>query len=211
MWVWVVLTRLHSAYLWKIQDVIDPYLDGPNDPSHYHALKAAMASVTPHQQSTKPNVGAILLSWLRRTPIETQPQSPQPADAQTTPSAMTLSESEPQPTSLPTSLPVVHTQIQMARSKPTAHKSTGGKAPRKQLATKAARKSAPATGGVKKPHRYRPGTVDLHEIHRYPKSAESLILLLPFQRLVREIAQDLRTEHVQNTGPRPIFYLLVYA
>ena len=28
-------------------------------------------------------------------------------------------------------------------------KSTGGKAPRKQLTTKAARKSAPATGGVK--------------------------------------------------------------
>ena len=32
--------------------------------------------------------------------------------------------------------------------------------PRKQLATKAARKSAPATGGVKKPHRYRPGKKD---------------------------------------------------
>uniref|UniRef100_A0A8C0U6R2 Histone H3 n=1 Tax=Cyanistes caeruleus TaxID=156563 RepID=A0A8C0U6R2_CYACU len=46
----------------------------------------------------------------------------------------------------------------MARTKQTARKSTGGKAPRKQLATKAARKSAPATGGVKKPHRYRPGT-----------------------------------------------------
>eukprot|EP00058_Branchiostoma_floridae_P014058 XP_002599546.1 hypothetical protein BRAFLDRAFT_121770 [Branchiostoma floridae] len=44
----------------------------------------------------------------------------------------------------------------MARTKQTARKSTGGKAPRKQLATKAARKSAPATGGVKKPHRYRP-------------------------------------------------------
>uniref|UniRef100_A0A3B1K3L6 Histone H2A/H2B/H3 domain-containing protein n=1 Tax=Astyanax mexicanus TaxID=7994 RepID=A0A3B1K3L6_ASTMX len=43
----------------------------------------------------------------------------------------------------------------MARTKQTARKSTGGKAPRKQLATKAARKSAPATGGVKKPHRYR--------------------------------------------------------
>jgi hypothetical protein len=41
----------------------------------------------------------------------------------------------------------------MARTKQTARKSTGGKAPRKQLATKAARKSAPATGGVKKPHR----------------------------------------------------------
>merc|ERR1712133_33692 len=55
----------------------------------------------------------------------------------------------------------------MARTKQTARKSTGGKAPRKQLATKAARKSAPATGGVKKPHRYRPGTVALREIGRY--------------------------------------------
>jgi histone H3 len=36
----------------------------------------------------------------------------------------------------------------MARTKQTARKSTGGKAPRKQLATKAARKSAPATGGT---------------------------------------------------------------
>lgn len=36
----------------------------------------------------------------------------------------------------------------------TARKCTGGKAPRKQLATKAARKSVPATSGVKKPHRY---------------------------------------------------------
>ncbi|KAE8687901.1 histone H3.2 [Hibiscus syriacus] len=52
----------------------------------------------------------------------------------------------------------------MARTKQTARKSTGGKAPRKQLATKAARKSAPATGGVKKPHRFRPGTVALREI-----------------------------------------------
>lgn len=34
----------------------------------------------------------------------------------------------------------------MARTKQTARKSTGGKAPRKQLATKAARKSAPAQG-----------------------------------------------------------------
>jgi histone H3 len=55
----------------------------------------------------------------------------------------------------------------MARTKQTARKSTGGKAPRKQLATKAARKSAPATGGVKKPHRYRPGTVALREIRLF--------------------------------------------
>ncbi|MGH0180125.1 UNVERIFIED_CONTAM: hypothetical protein FKN15_009864 [Acipenser sinensis] len=83
---------------------------------------------------------------------------------------------------------------QMARTKQTARKSTGGKAPRKQLATKAARKSAPATGGVKKPHRYRPGTVALREIRRYQKSTELLIRKLPFQRLVREIAQDFKTD-----------------
>ena len=47
-----------------------------------------------------------------------------------------------------------------ARTKQTARKSTGGAAPRKSLATMAARKSSPASGGgIKKPHRYRPGTV----------------------------------------------------
>ncbi|XP_026302983.1 histone H3.3-like [Piliocolobus tephrosceles] len=82
----------------------------------------------------------------------------------------------------------------MAGTKQTARKSTGGKAPRKQLATKAARKSAPSTGGVKKPHRYRPGTVALREIRRYQKSTELLIRKLPFQPLVREIAQDFKTD-----------------
>ena len=77
----------------------------------------------------------------------------------------------------------------MARTKQTARKSTGGKAPRKQLATKAARKSAPTAGGVKKPHRYRPDTVALREIRKYQKSTELLVRKLPFQRLVREIAQ----------------------
>lgn len=56
----------------------------------------------------------------------------------------------------------------------------------------AARKSAPTTGGVKKPHRYRPGTVALREIRKYQKSTELLIRKLPFQRLVREIAQDFK-------------------
>ena len=87
----------------------------------------------------------------------------------------------------------------------------------------AARKSAPTTGGVKKPHRYRPGTVALRwvpsellvsilyfisglyilnvfdlslcsEIRKYQKSTELLIRKLPFQRLVREIAQDFKTD-----------------
>ena len=72
----------------------------------------------------------------------------------------------------------------MARTKQTARNSTGDKAPRKQLATKAARKSA-----VKKPH---PGTVALREIRRYQKSTDLLIRKLPFQRLCREIAQDFK-------------------
>ena len=104
----------------------------------------------------------------------------------------------------------------MDRTKQTARKSTGGKAPRKQMATKAARKSAPGTGGIRKPHRYRPGTVALREIRRcsawgaspchclfsglvtpaaeHQKSTELLMRKLPFQRLVREIAQDFKTD-----------------
>jgi histone H3 len=84
----------------------------------------------------------------------------------------------------------------MARTKQTARKNTGtaGKAPRKQLGNKAARKSAPATGGVKKPHRFKPGTVALREIRKYQKSTELLIRKLPFQRLIREIAQEFKTD-----------------
>ena len=82
----------------------------------------------------------------------------------------------------------------MARTKQTARQSTGGKAPRKQLATKAARKSAPAAGGVKKPHRYRPGTVALREIRRYQKTTDLLIRKSPFVRLVRELGQDVKAD-----------------
>ena len=80
----------------------------------------------------------------------------------------------------------------MARTKQTARKSTGGKAPRKSIASKAAKKHA--TPGIKKAHRFRPGTVALREIRRYQKSTDLLIRKLPFQRLVREIAQDFKTD-----------------
>jgi histone H3/H4 len=63
-----------------------------------------------------------------------------------------------------------------------------------QLATKAAcvaaRRVMGAVGGVKKPHRYRPGTVALREIRRFQKSTVLLIRKAPFQRLVREIVQN---------------------
>ena len=82
----------------------------------------------------------------------------------------------------------------MARTKQTARNSTGGKAPRKQLNTRASRRSNPARGGVKKPRRYRPGTVALREIRKYQKSTNLLIRQLPFQRLVREVAQQLKPD-----------------
>ncbi|KAJ7845720.1 histone 3 [Mycena olivaceomarginata] len=83
----------------------------------------------------------------------------------------------------------------MARTKQTARKSVGGKTPRTQLAAKAgASKEAREQRGVKKPHRFRSGTVALREIRRYQKSTSLLIRKLPFQRLVREIAQDFKQE-----------------
>ncbi len=81
----------------------------------------------------------------------------------------------------------------MARIKhlPVKYKAaTSGIAPRKGLQTKAARKSAPTSGGVKKPHRYRPGTVALREIRFYQRSTDLLIRRAPFQKLVRELAQS---------------------
>ncbi|KAE9586726.1 hypothetical protein Lal_00004940 [Lupinus albus] len=82
----------------------------------------------------------------------------------------------------------------MARTKQTARKSNGGKDPRKSLAFKVTRKTTPTTGGVKKPHRFRPGTVALREIRKYQKSRDLLIQKLPFQRLVREIARDYKID-----------------
>ena len=82
----------------------------------------------------------------------------------------------------------------MGRTKQTARKSTGGKAPRMKLATHAGRARGFPVGGVKKPHRYRPGTVALRVIRRYQKSSDLLIRKLPFQRLVKEIAQQFRID-----------------
>ena len=85
----------------------------------------------------------------------------------------------------------------MVRTKLTARKqtATAGKVPRKTpVGQKAAKKSAPGNTGVKKTHRFRPGTVALREIRRYQKSTELLVRKLPFQRLVREVAQEFKSD-----------------
>ncbi|KAI1704843.1 core histone h2A/H2B/H3/H4 domain-containing protein [Ditylenchus destructor] len=79
----------------------------------------------------------------------------------------------------------------MARVKQVARKTTAKKSPRKHIASK---KGKPMVSGVKKPRRYRPGTVALREIRRYQKSTELLVRKLPFQRLVREIAQEFKAD-----------------
>lgn len=47
---------------------------------------------------------------------------------------------------------------------------------------------------MKKPHRYRPGTVALREIRRYQKTTDLLIRKLPFQRLFAEISRDFKQD-----------------
>jgi hypothetical protein len=83
----------------------------------------------------------------------------------------------------------------MPRFQQTARKSTGGKAPRKQLATKAARKSAPATGGVandrKKLRRFRPGAVALRAIRPCPGVAASRAAAIAARCAVAEVLQRL--------------------
>ena len=68
----------------------------------------------------------------------------------------------------------------------------GGKQPRKGIIHKMLRKGMRPTGGIKKPHRYRPGMVALREIRRYQTSTENLIRRTPFQKLIREISQEYR-------------------
>mmetsp|Transcript_106980 Transcript_106980/g.271583 ORF Transcript_106980/g.271583 Transcript_106980/m.271583 type:complete len:156 (-) Transcript_106980:255-722(-) len=101
----------------------------------------------------------------------------------------------------------------MARTKMTARKSSGvtmgaagkaltratgkapGKAMREQLAGKAPRKHMPvADAEIKKTHRYKPGTIALREIRKYQKSTELLLRKLPFQRLVRELCQEMKAD-----------------
>ena len=49
-------------------------------------------------------------------------------------------------------------------------------------------------GRLVKPHRYRAGTAALNDIHHFQKNTALLIRKLPFQRLVREIAQDFKVD-----------------
>ena len=85
----------------------------------------------------------------------------------------------------------------MARTKQTAHKSTGGAIPHYHLATKSARATAQKAIAVRKPPRWRPGMVALREIRKFQKNTDLLIRKAPFQRLVPKIALKFRKSDLQ--------------
>lgn len=77
----------------------------------------------------------------------------------------------------------------MGRTSQKVRKSYGGKAPRKNI------NMAPSGEKLdKKTRRFRPGTVALREIRKFQKSTDLLIRKLPFQRLVREVAQEIQSD-----------------
>ncbi|KAF9763588.1 histone H3-like protein [Nosema granulosis] len=75
----------------------------------------------------------------------------------------------------------------MSRTKQTAIKSVGGKAPRKTLGSKAVKKTVGSSAKTTHTRRFKPGTVALKEIRKYQKSTDLLIRKRPFQRIVRNI------------------------
>ena len=93
----------------------------------------------------------------------------------------------------------------MVSTKQTARKSTEAKLPEYGLQPMriVGVPLLPATGGFKKPHRYRPGTVALREIRRYRKSTDLLIRKMPFQRLAREVVQDLNQPSFRGQDLEP--------
>lgn len=90
----------------------------------------------------------------------------------------------------------------MVRGKQTAVTSTGEKASRKELVTKASRRVAPKDAD-QAVHR-KTNQVALREILKFKKSTKIFIRRLPFQRLMREVAQDFKTHLFQ---PRAILDL----
>ena len=71
----------------------------------------------------------------------------------------------------------------MARTKASAKRAKDGDAPTSSRDTRnSVPTTAPTSGGVKKPMRWRPGTVALREIRRYQKKGDLLLRKAPFFR-----------------------------
>jgi histone H3 len=82
----------------------------------------------------------------------------------------------------------------MARTKRAPTHRAGDRLVAKKVLTAKAAKAARSPPAARKPHRYRPGTVALREIRKYQRSTDLLIRKLPFQRLVREVADEVSAD-----------------
>ena len=80
--------------------------------------------------------------------------------------------------------PIPKTPLRKGKGKEIDNAIAAGRAARNRV----------ATGGIKKPRRFRSGTVAFREKHHYQKSTELLCRKLPVSRLIREIAQDFKTD-----------------
>lgn len=78
----------------------------------------------------------------------------------------------------------------MARNKQIPVRTSAKLGAKKAAAKALTKRAAAVTGKVRKPHRYRPGTVALREIRKYQSTTNLLIRKQPFMRLVREIARE---------------------
>eukprot|EP01022_Parablepharisma_sp_SALTPOND_P015261 TRINITY_DN2141_c0_g1_i3.p2 TRINITY_DN2141_c0_g1~~TRINITY_DN2141_c0_g1_i3.p2 ORF type:complete len:445 (-),score=35.61 TRINITY_DN2141_c0_g1_i3:65-1399(-) len=107
---------------------------------------------------------------------------------------------ELQTVTVPGAIPVVNPyQVQApAIGFKTATKCVGGKAARKALPLKCVRGSALMMGGVKKPHRFRPGTVALREIRQYQQSTDLLIPRKEFKSFLDEIVKQVLSNKRQK-------------
>lgn len=54
--------------------------------------------------------------------------------------------------------------------------------------------SKPNNSGIRRPHRFRPGTVALREIRKYQKSTGLILQKLPFERNLRAFAEDIKDD-----------------
>ncbi|CAO2649385.1 Nn.00g067700.m01.CDS01 [Neocucurbitaria sp. VM-36] len=79
-----------------------------------------------------------------------------------------------------------------------ARPSRGGRASTGSRRDSGKRLGQPGPAPERAKKRYKPGTVALREIRKYQKTTDLLLLKLPFQRLVREIAQTVTTEDGPN-------------
>lgn len=66
--------------------------------------------------------------------------------------------------------------------------------PQKSKGGKSKSKKTSKSRGEKKTRHFKPGTVALREVKRYQKTSGFLIASLPFERLVREVAQDFKAD-----------------